>query len=146
MTPASARRLDAVVRHVMREADVPGVKRRSVGAGRSDRVRSFGVANKATGRQMSPGLYPRIGSETKAFTMTAVPQLAGQDTVGLVDPVGRHLDGVPDGDRITVRDLTGMRSGRSTTPRDDGFFEAPTSDPQRAFSPAAVDRPLHRQA
>ncbi|MEV5953964.1 serine hydrolase domain-containing protein [Streptomyces sp. NPDC051987] len=135
LTPAVARRLDAVVRHVMREADVPGVTVGVWTPGRRDYVRSFGVADKATGRQMSPDLYMRIGSETKTFTVTAVLQLVDQGKVGLDDPIGRYLDGVPEGDRITLRDLAGMRSGLFNYSEDKGFFKALTSDPQRAFTP-----------
>ncbi|MGY5010670.1 serine hydrolase domain-containing protein [Streptomyces sp. 900105755] len=135
MTPAVARQLDAVVQHVMREADVPGVTVGVWTPGQRDYVRSFGVANKATGQKMSRDLYMRIGSETKTFTVTAVLQLVDQGRVGLDDPVGRYLDGVPGGDRITLRDLAGMRSGLFDYSEDAGFFKALTSDPQRSFTP-----------
>ncbi|MEU9349295.1 serine hydrolase domain-containing protein [Streptomyces sp. NPDC048278] len=135
MTPAVARRLDAVVQHVMREADVPGVTVGVWTPGQRDYVRSFGVANKATGQKMSPDLYLRIGSETKTFTVTAVLQLADQGRVGLDDPIGKYVDGVPGGDRITLRDLAGMRSGLFNYSEDAGFFKALTSDPQHSFTP-----------
>ncbi|MFE5036066.1 serine hydrolase domain-containing protein [Streptomyces sp. NPDC056683] len=135
MTPAVARQLDAVVQHVMREADVPGVTVGVWTPGQRDYVRSFGVANKATGQKMSRDPYMRIGSETKTFTVTAVLQLVDQGRVGLDDPVGRYLDGVPSGDRITLRDLAGMRSGLFNYSEDAGFFKALTSDPQRSFTP-----------
>lgn len=135
MTPAVARRLDAAVRKVMREADVPGVTVGVWTPGRPDYVRSFGVANKDTGQKMSPDLYTRIGSETKMFTVTAVLQLADQGKVGLDDPIGEYLDGVPGGDRITLRDLAGMRSGLFNYSEDNSFFKALTSDPQRPFTP-----------
>ncbi|MFJ9565816.1 serine hydrolase domain-containing protein [Streptomyces fuscichromogenes] len=135
MTPATARRLDAAVQHVMREADVPGVTVGVWTPGQRDYVRSFGVANKATGLAMSPDLYMRIGSETKTFTVTAVLQLVDQGKVGLDDPIGKYLDGVPNGDRITLRDLAGMRSGLFNYSEDPGFFKALTSDPQRPFTP-----------
>jgi D-alanyl-D-alanine carboxypeptidase len=135
MTPAVARQLDAVVQHVMREADVPGVTVGVWTPGQRDYVRSFGVANKATGQKMSRDLYMRIGSEPKTFTVTAVLQLVDQGRVGLDDAVGRYLDGVPDGDRITLRDLAGMRSGLFNYSEDAGFFKALTSDPQRSFTP-----------
>ncbi|GGN21174.1 serine hydrolase domain-containing protein [Streptomyces fuscichromogenes] len=135
MTPATARRLDAAVQHVMREANVPGVTVGVWTPGQSDYVRSFGVANKATGQPMSPDLYMRIGSETKTFTVTAVLQLADQGRVSLDDPIGKYLDGVPNGDRITLRDLAGMRSGLFNYSEDPGFFKALTSDPQRPFTP-----------
>ncbi|MFD3589405.1 serine hydrolase domain-containing protein [Streptomyces sp. NPDC058683] len=135
MTPAVAGRLDAAVRKVMREADVPGVTVGVWTPGRPDYVRSFGVANKDTGQKMSSDLYMRIGSETKMFTVTAVLQLVDQGKVGLDDPIGEYLDGVPNGDRITLRDLAGMRSGLFNYSEDKGFFKALTSDPQRPFTP-----------
>ncbi|WP_046728921.1 serine hydrolase domain-containing protein [Streptomyces humi] len=135
MTPAVAAELDAAVRKVMREAQVPGVTVGVWTPGQPDYVRSFGVANKATGQRMSSDLYMRIGSETKMFTVTAVLQLVDQGKVGLDDPIGKYLDGVPNGDRITVRDLAGMRSGLFNYSEDDAFFKALTSDPQRPFTP-----------
>ncbi|MFI5684057.1 serine hydrolase domain-containing protein [Streptomyces sp. NPDC051636] len=135
LTPAVQRQLDAAVRGVMREANVPGV---TVGLWTPDKghyVRSFGVADKDTGRRMSPGLYTRIGSETKTFTVTALLQLVDQGKVGLDDTIGTYVDGVPNGDRITLRELAGMRSGLFNYSEDDGFFKALTSDPQRPFTP-----------
>ncbi|MFF7984449.1 serine hydrolase domain-containing protein [Streptomyces sp. NPDC007901] len=135
MTPAVARQLDAAVQHVMREADVPGVTVGVWTPGQADYVRSFGTANKATGQPMSSDLYMRIGSETKMFTVTAVLQLVDQGRVSLDDPIGKYVDGVPNGDRITLRDLAGMRSGLFNYSEDDGFFKALTTDPRRHFTP-----------
>jgi D-alanyl-D-alanine carboxypeptidase len=135
LTPALSRQLDASVQRVMREANVPGV---SVGIwtpGQGSYVRSFGVADRSTGRPMTSDLYTRIGSETKTFTVTALLQLVDQGKVGLDDPIGRYVGGVPNGDRITLRQLAGMRSGLFNYSEDDGFFKALTSDPQRAFTP-----------
>ncbi|MFE3639146.1 serine hydrolase domain-containing protein, partial [Streptomyces sp. NPDC059168] len=129
------RRLDSAVRQVMRTADVPGV---TVGVWTPDRgsyVRSFGVADRSDGRRMAPDMYVRIGSETKTFTVTALLQLVDQGKAGLDDPIGRYVDGVPNGDRITLRELAGMRSGLFNYSEDDGFFKALTSDPQRPFTP-----------
>ncbi|WP_225826154.1 serine hydrolase domain-containing protein [Streptomyces naphthomycinicus] len=135
LSPDVTRRLDAAVGRVMREAHVPGV---SVGVwtpGQRSYVRSFGVADKATGRRMAPGLYMRIGSETKTFTVTALLQLVDQGKVGLDDTIDRYVDGVPNGDRITLRQLAGMRSGLFNYSADDGFYRALTSDPRRSFTP-----------
>ncbi|MGW4567590.1 serine hydrolase domain-containing protein [Streptomyces sp. NPDC004561] len=135
LTPALARQLDASVQRVMHEAHVPGV---SVGIwtpGQGSYVRSFGVADKSTGRPMTSDLYMRIGSETKTFTVTALLQLVDQGKVRLDDPIGTYVHGVPNGDRITLRQLAGMRSGLFNYSEDDGFFKALTSDPQRPFTP-----------
>ncbi|MFF4394624.1 serine hydrolase domain-containing protein [Streptomyces sp. NPDC001480] len=135
LTPAVRRQLDAAVRGVMREANVPGV---TVGLWTPDKgryVRSFGVADRATGRPMSSDLYMRIGSETKTFTVTALLELVDQGKAGLDDTIDQYVDGVPNGDRITLRQLAGMRSGLFNYSEDDDFFKALTSDPRRPFTP-----------
>lgn len=135
LTPAVQRQLDATVQRVMREANVPGV---TVGIWTPDKgryVKSFGVADKTTGRPMSPDLYMRIGSETKTFTVTALLELVDQGRVGLDDTIDQYVSGVPNGDRITLRQLAGMRSGLFNYSEDDAFFQALTSDPQRPFTP-----------
>ncbi|KUN38051.1 serine hydrolase [Streptomyces longwoodensis] len=135
LTPAVQRQLDDAVQQVMKEAGVPGV---SVGVWTPDKgeyVKSFGVADKNTGRPMTPDLYLRIGSETKTFTVTALLQLVDQGKVGLDDTIGKYVEGVPNGDRITLRQLAGMRSGLFNYSQDEAFFKALTSDPQRHFSP-----------
>ncbi|MEU9455505.1 serine hydrolase domain-containing protein [Streptomyces sp. NPDC048277] len=135
MTPAVARRLDAAVQQVMREANVPGVTVGIWTPGQADYVRSFGVANKETGQPMSSDMYMRIGSETKMFTVTALLQLVDEGRLSLDDPIGKYIAGVPDGDRITLRQLAGMRSGLFNYSEDEGFYRALTSDPQRTMTP-----------
>ncbi|MGW9029573.1 serine hydrolase domain-containing protein [Streptomyces sp. NPDC055722] len=128
-------RLDDAVQGVMREADVPGV---TVGLWTPDRgsyVRSFGVADQRDGRSMAADLYMRIGSEAKTFTVTALLQLADRGRVGLDDPIAKYVDGVPNGGRITLRQLAGMRSGLFNYTRDETFNKALTSDPRRSFTP-----------
>ncbi|MGW2775201.1 serine hydrolase domain-containing protein [Streptomyces olivaceoviridis] len=135
LSPAVTRQLDATVRRVMREAHVPGVTVGIWTPCREGYVRSFGVADKATSRRMTPDLYTRIGSETKTFTVTALLQLVDQGKVGLDDTIGTYVGGVPDGDRITLRQLAGMRSGLFNYSEDDDFIKALTSDPRRPFTP-----------
>jgi D-alanyl-D-alanine carboxypeptidase len=54
----------------------------------------------------------RIGSVTKTFVATIVLQLAADRRLELDDEVSRWLPGLlPDGDRITIRDLLAHRSG-----------------------------------
>ncbi|MFJ4470306.1 serine hydrolase domain-containing protein [Streptomyces sp. NPDC089424] len=135
LTPEVKRQVDAAVEKVMRDADVPGV---TVGMWTPDKgshVRSFGVADKETGRPMTPDLYTRIGSETKTFTVTALLKLVDEGRIGLDDTIGTYVEGVPNGDRITLRELAGMRSGLYNYSQDPDFFKALTSDPERPFTP-----------
>ncbi|MEV6955196.1 serine hydrolase domain-containing protein [Streptomyces sp. NPDC051183] len=135
LTPAVARQLDEAVRKVMAEAQVPGVLVSLSAPGKGEYVRAFGVADKATGRPMATDLNMRIGSETKTFTVTALLELVDKGEVGLDDPIGKYVDGVPGGDRITLRELAGMRSGLFNYSGDEGFFKALTADPRRQFTP-----------
>lgn len=135
LTPAVARQLDDAIRKVMDEAKVPGVQVALSAPGKGAYVRAFGVADKATGAPMTDRLNMRIGSETKTFTVTAVLTLVDDGKIGLDDPIGKYVAGVPNGDRITLRELAGMRSGLFNYSADEDFFKALTSDPQRPFTP-----------
>ncbi|MEU1313044.1 serine hydrolase domain-containing protein [Streptomyces cinnamoneus] len=135
LTPAVAQQLDEAVQRVMREANVPGV---TVGLWTPDKgryVRSFGIADKSNGRKMSSDMYIRIGSETKTFTVTALLELVDQGKLNLDDPIGKYIDGVPNGNTITLRQLAGMRSGLFNYSEDADFYKALTSDPRRPFTP-----------
>ncbi|MEU6536972.1 serine hydrolase domain-containing protein [Streptomyces sp. NPDC047000] len=135
LTPAVQRQLDTTVRRVMGQAGIPGV---SVGIWTPDKgqyVKSFGVADKNTRLPMRTGLFLRIGSETKTFTVTAMLQLVDRKKIGLDDPIGRYIAGVPNGNRITLRQLAGMRSGLFNYSADDAFYKALTSNPRRPFTP-----------
>ncbi|MFF7177227.1 serine hydrolase [Streptomyces sp. NPDC008121] len=135
LSPAVAQRLDDAIKQVMREADVPGVLVSVSAPGKGNYERAFGVADKSSGEPMRPDLYLRIGSETKTFTVTALLELVDQGKLGLDDPIGDYIKGVPNGDRITLRQLAGMRSGLFNYSMDDAFFKALTSDPDRPFTP-----------
>ncbi|MGW8780962.1 serine hydrolase domain-containing protein [Streptomyces sp. NPDC055796] len=135
LTPAVARQLDEAVLKVMSEAKIPGVMVSLSAPGKGSYVRAFGVADKATGRPIRTDMNMRIGSETKTFTVTALLQLVDQGKAGLDDPIGKYVSGVPNGDRITLRELAGMRSGLFNYSADEGFFKALTSDPRRPFTP-----------
>ncbi|MDL5205322.1 serine hydrolase domain-containing protein [Streptomyces sp. ALI-76-A] len=135
LTPAVKQQIDQAVRRVMKQANIPGV---SVGVWTPDKgehVKSFGVADKDSGRKMTPNLFMRIGSETKTFTVTAVLKLVDEKKIGLDDTIDKYIDGVPNGDKITLRQLAGMRSGLFNYSQDDAFFKALTSDPQSPFTP-----------
>ncbi|MFE9481509.1 serine hydrolase domain-containing protein [Streptomyces spororaveus] len=135
LTPEVTRRLDAAIKQVLAEAKIPGVIVSVSAPGKGEYVRSFGVADKATGAPMTPNLNMRIGSVTKTFTVTALLELVDDGKVGLDDPIGKYVDGVPNGDRITLRELAGMRSGLFNYSADEDFYKALTSNPDRPFTP-----------
>jgi D-alanyl-D-alanine carboxypeptidase len=98
-------------------------------------VRAFGVADKATGAPMKTDFYHRIGSQTKTFTATGVLQLADQGKVGLDDPIAKYIEGVPEGDKITLRQLLRMQSGLFNYSESPAFQQALFGNPRTPFSP-----------
>jgi D-alanyl-D-alanine carboxypeptidase len=127
-------RLDEQIPQTMDAASVPGA---IVGLWGPDGqyVRAFGVADTASGAPMKTDFYQRIGSLTKTFTVTAVLQLVDQGKLALDDPIGRYLPGVPQGDRITLRDLARMQSGLFNYSTDTAFQQLYFGDPQHPFTP-----------
>jgi len=130
----TAQRLDAAIDQVMTAASIPGA---IIGIwGPEGRyVRAVGVTDKATGAPMKTDVYSRIGSMTKTFTVTAILQLAEQGKIGLDDPIGKYIDGVPNGDKIGLRELARMRSGLENYANTTEFQQALVADPYRNFTP-----------
>ncbi|MFF2662545.1 serine hydrolase domain-containing protein [Kitasatospora sp. NPDC058032] len=127
-------RLDAAIGRVLTEASVPGVIV-DVATPQGEYLKAFGVSERVPGTAMVTGLNMRIGSVTKTFTVTGVLRLVDQGKVGLDDPVGKYLAGVPNGEQITLRQLAGMRSGLFSYTKDEDFVRAFQADPQRPFTP-----------
>ncbi|MFJ9937487.1 serine hydrolase domain-containing protein [Streptomyces virginiae] len=130
-----AEKLDDAITAAMREAGIPGV---GVGLwidGDDAYVRSFGTSDKTTGTPIKTDMRTRIGSVTKTFTITGVLQLVDDGKVRLDAPISTYLDGVPGGDRITVRQLAEMRSGLYDYTQDPRMLAAYQADPYRAWKP-----------
>jgi D-alanyl-D-alanine carboxypeptidase len=81
--------------------------------GRGSFVKGIGFGNLSPRTPMMTADTFRIGSNTKTFVISVLLQLVDEKKLGLDDPVNRfHLGiNVPNGDRITVRQLMEMRSG-----------------------------------
>jgi D-alanyl-D-alanine carboxypeptidase len=136
--PVLTARLDKAIEDARRQAGIPGVAVGLWMPGRGSYVRATGVADTVTGAPMTVNPFVRIGSETKTFTVTALLELVDDHLVRLDDPISRYVRGVPDGDRITLRQLAEMRSGLFPYTSDADFIHALLSDPERSFTPHEV--------
>jgi D-alanyl-D-alanine carboxypeptidase len=88
---------------------------------------------------MRPSDRFRVGSVTKAFVATVVLQLAGERKLSLADSVERWLPGVvPDGSRITLRQLLNHTSGLFDYVEEPGFVERQRATPTKAWTPAQL--------
>jgi CubicO group peptidase (beta-lactamase class C family) len=73
---------------------------------------AVGYADKARKVPMRAGDTYAIGSTTKTFTAVLIMRLVAQGKLGLDAPISRYLpDLLPDGNRITVRELLSHTSG-----------------------------------
>ena len=81
----------------------------------------------------------RVGSITKPFVATVVLQLVAEQKLELEDTVERWLPGlVPDGARITVRELLNHTSGLFDFAADPDFVTQAVSDPLRVWTPREI--------
>jgi D-alanyl-D-alanine carboxypeptidase len=70
--------------------------------------KAYGRANREAGTPNEPKTQFRIGSMNKMFTSVAILQLVEAGTLGLDDPIGKHLTDYPNKDvatKVTVRHL-----------------------------------------
>lgn len=97
-------------------------------------VRATGTADLATQRAATVADFSAWRSITKSMTVTVVLQLVAQGRVELDAPVGRYVQGVPGGDRITIRQLTNMTSGLYNYSSDPTFINELVADLTRTFT------------
>ncbi|MEJ8672972.1 serine hydrolase domain-containing protein [Streptomyces sp. MS1.AVA.1] len=79
-------------------------------------VSATGVADLATEAPLRSDMQFKIASQTKTFTANLVLQLVGEGKVALDEHISKWVKGVPNGDRITIRQLLNHTSGLA-----DGF-------------------------
>jgi D-alanyl-D-alanine carboxypeptidase len=70
-----------------------------------------GVADLKTRKRLRTDMQFKIASQTKAFTANLILQLVGRGKVSLDDHISKWVAGVPNGNRITIRELLNMTSG-----------------------------------
>ena len=97
--------------------------------------KAYGLADPAAGTPMAVGMHTRIASLTKMYTGTIVLQLAEEGLLSLDDTVDQYVDGIPNGDRITLTQLADMTSGVNTYTSNEAFITDYFADPTAAYTP-----------
>ncbi len=87
---------------------------------------------------MTPDVHQRIGSVTKTFTGSLLLQAAADGLLSLDDTIDQYVEGIPNGDEITLRQMGTMSSGIASYTFDEQFQDDLFSDPQRIWSPEEV--------
>jgi D-alanyl-D-alanine carboxypeptidase len=133
--PATRERLDMAITTWLGTTKAPGVVVGLWLPGRGDYVVARGLADAATNAPMVVADHFRIGGITKAFTVTALLQLADEKRIGLDDPVSKYVPYVPNGKNITLRMLATMTSGLFNYSSDESFSEKLQADPRARLNP-----------
>lgn len=121
----------------MEQHRLPGVSIRISGP-RGTYTRTYGVADTASGAPMALGDHVRIASITKTFIATAVLRQVERGRLKLSDTLSKWVPGIPDGGRITVRQLLAMRSGIYDFTSDPEFNRRFEADPRMGWNPSRV--------
>ena len=129
---ASTADLDAALKKSFRESDAPGVVA-AVQTPDYTWVRALGVADRASKEPMTPDVHHRIGSVTKTFTATLLLQAADEGLLSLDDTIDQYVKGVPNGDKITLRQMANMTSGIASYTEDKQWGEEVLADPIRGL-------------
>lgn len=102
--------VDAKIADFMEDNQVPGTIV-GVWSPQGTLIKGYGVANRYTHRPITPRDKVRIGSVTKSFTATVILQLVDEGLISLDDTIDTYIANVPNGDKITLRQLGNMTSG-----------------------------------
>jgi D-alanyl-D-alanine carboxypeptidase len=129
-------KLNKAVDDKMTEYGVPGVIVGVWVPGKGEWISCKGKANIATGA--APAIYDhvRIASISKTFTATVILQLVDEKRLKLTDTLNMFNLGVnvPNGDKITIRNLLNMTSGLFNYTNDKDFWPKFLADPTAAWT------------
>jgi D-alanyl-D-alanine carboxypeptidase len=115
LDPPTEAKVKQIVRRFQDTNRTPGVLV-GVWSPRGNFVSATGVADLSTGAPLRTDMQFKIASQTKTFTANLVLQLVGERKVALDEHISKWVAGVPNGDRITIRQLLNHTSGLA-----DGF-------------------------
>jgi D-alanyl-D-alanine carboxypeptidase len=131
--------LDAALKKAFEESDAPGVVA-AVQTPDYTWVQARGVADRASGKSMTPEVHHRIGSVTKTFTATLLLKAADEGLLSLDDAIDKYVKGVPNGAEITLRQMSDMTSGIASYTESDQWVKEWSSDPTKVWKPEDLAR------
>lgn len=129
-----ASELQQTLDDTMTEYGVPGA---AVGVwipGEGSWTAVAGVADIETNEPVTPEMQWPIRSITKSYTVTLILQLVDEGLISLDDTIDQYVDGITNGDTITLRQLADMSSGNSDYFTDAFAQDWHVDDPDRLFT------------
>ena len=136
--PAYAAKLSQSIPATMKANAIPGTVLLIDSPSQGDWSATFGTSEIGKQVPMKMSDLFRIGSNTKTMTSTVILQLVEAGKLKLSDPIGKFVPGVPNGKKITIRELAEMRSGLFSYSFDPGFNATLDQQPRKAWTPAEL--------
>ncbi|WKG11870.1 serine hydrolase domain-containing protein [Nocardia sp. PE-7] len=133
--PAYAATLRPMITQLIKDNVIPGAVVVVKSPTKGNWTETFGTRVIGADDPMSVDDYFRIASNTKTMTSTVILQLVQEGKLALDDPIGKYWPGVPNGDRITIAQLSEMRSGLYSYTFDPQFNALLDSDPNKVWTP-----------
>jgi D-alanyl-D-alanine carboxypeptidase len=131
---ASEADLDAALEKSFKQSGAPGVIA-AVQTPDYTWVRALGVADRTSKEPMKPEVHHRIASVTKTFTGTLLLQAEAEGLLSLEDTIDQYVEGVPNGNKITLRQMADMTSGIADYNEAKQFLDELASNPKRVWTP-----------
>ena len=121
--------IDAMIAAFMAENNVPGLALAIVQAPYIPRTTGYGLADSGKQLLVGSGTVFDLGQMAEAYTAVAIMQLVETDRLGLGDPVGKYVQGLPGAWKpVTIRMLLSHSSGLPDYTRIPGFDSARPAD------------------
>jgi len=133
--PAYVAKVSASVEQTMKDNVIPGAVVLISSKDQGEWTGAFGTRTWGTDEPMLADSHFRIGSNTKTMTSTVVLQLVQEGKLALNDPISKYIPGVPNGDQITIANLSEMRSGLYSYSFDTTFNNTLDQQPQKVWTP-----------
>lgn len=95
----------------------------------------YGVGDLVSGTAVEVDSYNRVASVTKSFVGTVILQLAEEGSLSLDDPIDDYVTDVPNGTRITLRQLITMTSGLGNYSNDEAWGLEILGAPEAEWTP-----------
>jgi D-alanyl-D-alanine carboxypeptidase len=105
--------LQSALDQVMAEYDVPGAAAGVWIPGEGSWTTAAGLADVEGDVAATTEMVWPIRSITKSYTVTILLQLVDEGALSLDDTIDQYLDGITDGDQITLLELANMSSGNA---------------------------------
>lgn len=124
--------VDEVVAQQMETDRLPGFSITITGP-QGDYTNVYGVSNTTTNQPLTLTDHVRIASITKTFVATAALRQIEQGNLAFSDRLSQYVKGVPNGNRITIKQMIGMRSGLYDYTMDPQWSRELEADPRMKF-------------